>query len=410
MDSWQLVYDKCLGIASIGGLAIRPGKLWFLRDQIFKQLESAAPKARSVAFLIHFWGICACLLDIRLFVRIRSNPSPMLQVFLFQLRDHFLAFTEGRDDLVVVVESILAVLISAPLHLKTLLGIGCAQTADMLDQTMGRHHALVLKAASVTSSYGHLCKPRSSSEQDYLDRYRPLLDTINQESPTCSDIEILHDFTVSQRHAKPTDTPQYAELLHELSLRESRAALGSGTLTYNAVSRAMAYSAELLAVCQLDPVTGMREHEIQKRDQRFRYVAEAVELLSLGDLECQVRAAHLSKRLTIWLKTYFSGRQKGGLPGDYTRVISQRSWTTAIVARIDELDVPLPGPASTISITAASADANGEEAVMLAVLAICKITKLGAANHQSMLAVDARRKRPFESGLFKALPRKQVQR
>ncbi|KAK3377307.1 hypothetical protein B0T24DRAFT_678152 [Lasiosphaeria ovina] len=341
--SWQLVYDKCHGLAGIKGMMVQPGKLWFLWHQLLDQLGSvAATQARTLAFLTQFWRICACLMHVYLFVRIQSNASPVLRVFLSRLKTHFLATMGKRDDLVVLVESLLGVLVSAPLHLKTALGIGCLATMDGLSRMVGCSDALILKMASCRFEHW---KPDSSSEEHHrLELYRPLLDGINAASPTQSDIEVLSDFTLSQRYSNPQQTPKHAALLYKLALEQCRAAPPrAGGLKYNQSLRALAYSAELLAVCNLDPVIGERDpvtgkpvHNVLERDRAFQRVADAIDLLRRGDLECRVRAVHLSKRLSIWFKTYFPGQAKTGRR-QRSRKMQQRHETSAILAQIDEL-------------------------------------------------------------------------
>ena len=181
-----------------------------------------------------------------LFIRIKSNVSFVLVILLSRLSEHFLATMGRGDDLVVIVESILTVQASAPLHLKTVLGIGCLGKMDMLGRMVGCSHPLVLKIASSRCEHW---KPDSSAERNHVERYKPLLDSMNLESPTQNDIEVLHDYTVSQRHRNPEETPQHAALLHKLALDQYRAAPRAGGLKYNHISRALAYSVELLAVC-----------------------------------------------------------------------------------------------------------------------------------------------------------------
>lgn len=335
-SSWQLVYDKCLGLTGIGAISVLPDKLWFLWHKLLEQLESAAPGARGMAFLTQLWRVCACLLNTHLFIRVKSNSSVVLGIFLSRLRWHFLATMSQRDDLVVIVDSILGVLVSAPLHLKIVLGIGCLRTTDMLGRMVGCSHPLVLK---LTSSRCQHWKPDPLARRNHLERYKPLLDSMNLEKPTQDDIEVLYDYTVSQRYINPKETPQYAALLHKLAQEQCRAIPGTEILKYSQISRALAYSAEILAVCQLDPVTGMGEHNIRERNQAFQYVAKAIELLQHGDLECQVRAVQLSKRLSIWFKTYFPERKTKD-KSRCSKEMDQRKQTSKILANIKELPPP----------------------------------------------------------------------
>ncbi|KAK5655662.1 hypothetical protein OQA88_5595 [Cercophora sp. LCS_1] len=214
-------------------------------------------------------------------------------------------------------------------------------TADTLGPFLGYRHPLLVQ---ITSSLCEHWKLSSSAADDFLEQQKSVIDQINMESPTPSNIEVLCDFTASHLHIKPNETPQYAELLHRLALRHLRSGLANQGLRYDGVSRSLAYSVDLLARCQLDPVICDRKHDIPARDQAFQHVAQTIEMLRHGDLDCKVRAAHLSKRLSIWLKTFVPGRSVVGATHKLNRMKEkeQKRVTSMILAQVDEMPICRP--------------------------------------------------------------------
>ncbi|KAK1749328.1 hypothetical protein QBC47DRAFT_465628 [Echria macrotheca] len=245
MTFWQLVYDKCLGLAGISHGYVASEKLCFLWRRCLGELDAAALQVRSAAFLIYLWGICGVLLGTRFFVRFKSDPSALLRIFLQELRGRCLTLMGRQDVLMVLLDSILGLLEAGPLFVKKGLRVGCWKTLDVLAQMVGCSSPLVLKTTAFFCEY--YWKADSQLQQVRLERYEPLLDAIHQQSPTHDDIQVLHDFTVSQRHTSPTEIPQYIEVLHRLALQQCQMALGSGPLRYDTASRALQYSVELLA-------------------------------------------------------------------------------------------------------------------------------------------------------------------
>ncbi|KAK4447135.1 hypothetical protein QBC34DRAFT_143486 [Podospora aff. communis PSN243] len=222
MSSWQLVYDECVGLDSAGSIrSTRPEKMLFLWDRALGQLETAAKQARSAAFLAHLWGICGRLLDIKLISRLRSNPSAILRIFLCRARQSLIATMGPTDELVVVLESILCVMVSAPTHLKRLLSLGSMETASALNRTVGGNHPLVLKTLS--AHYQCFWKLGSPVDGEQLKQHKHRVERIDFESPSEDDMEALYTYTITQRHISPREIPQLAAFLFRHSLRQCQA-------------------------------------------------------------------------------------------------------------------------------------------------------------------------------------------
>jgi hypothetical protein len=78
-------------------------------------------------------------------------------------------------------------------------------------------------------------------------------------------------------------------------------------MKYTITTRAFAFSSELLAIYNLETLKTEKTEHIHDRKQAFDYMIEAIETLRHGDLECKLKAAHLSKRLGVWYKSYCPG-------------------------------------------------------------------------------------------------------
>ena len=82
--------------------------------------------------------------------------------------------------------------------------------------------------------------------------------------------------------------------------------------------------------------------------QSARGVAEAIEVLRQGDLDCLVSAAHLSKRLSVWYKSYYQGKKTQSTTHQPTgqRFTVERTRTAAILAQIAEPPSSFPRSAT----------------------------------------------------------------
>ena len=115
-----------------------------------------------------------------------------------------------------------------------------------------------------------------------------------------------------------------------------RSAAKTGSLRYDVSTRDFAIASELVANHCLETQVSHTDQDFSTRGRTFSiHMDQAIEVLRKGDLECRVRAAELSKRLVIWLKSYCPGekapnretcrRPKGTLRGSMGRPEKQRT-------------------------------------------------------------------------------------
>jgi hypothetical protein len=346
--SWQLVSDKCEGlVALISGQAAMGGKMLFLLGRLRQVLDHAVATAHDDPGLpIHIWRACMCLLSVRFPGRTSTNRSTFLRLFLHWLRNALLeTLRNPKDSLVVLVECLIRVLNSSePYHFMATVAMGCGKTMDLVGGMVGHNHAVLLTMGSSCARYWKrdFAVHRTHFEQ----QYKPLVDQIvSRPWPTAHDMAALHAYTLAQADNKAEETARYATHLRDLALGACQAAVERRGLRYSQAARALAVSSELLVVCQLDPVMGKADKfDRGTFGSALQAVAEAIDVLRQGDLDCLVSAAHLSKRLSIWYKSYY--------PGEKTKSKSHRlkspaatnekKRTAAILALIGEPPVEFP--------------------------------------------------------------------
>lgn len=347
--SWQLVSDKCDGlVAVISGQAPLGSKILFLLGQLRQALDRAVSTSyEDPGFPILIWRTCMTLLSVRFPGRTSANRSIFLRVFLYWLRSSFLATLKSpADNLLTLVECLIRVMNSSEsYHFIATLGMGCGKTMDMVAGMVGHGHPVLLTMGSSCARYWK--RDFSINRSQFERQYKPLVDRVAKSlRPTRADIATLYAYTQTQADSKAETTAWYAEHLRIHTLDSCRTTLERRLLRYDQAARGLAFSSELLVVCQLDPVMGKTGggFDRNKFGNALELVAEAIEVLRQGNLDCLVSAAHLSKRLSIWYKSYYPGnttkskshRLKGSQATD------EKKRTAAIMAQIGEPPVALP--------------------------------------------------------------------
>ncbi|KAK3358774.1 hypothetical protein B0T25DRAFT_447854, partial [Lasiosphaeria hispida] len=356
-SAWQLLYDKCLGFAAVcaGGTG---GKANFLYNQILGQL-CKLPEQRDYMFLIYIWKICLSMSAMRFPGRTDTNRFIFLQVLLVRLRMAFINISgehqQPRTE-VTLLECLFHVLSSSPRHFKTTLGIGCWKAMNMIGSMVGHEHTLIL-------AMGVYCvrhwKNNFEVKVEQLDpQYELLLDRQSdaQRSPE-EQAAIMYGYTSAllqrqdrSKGGKILDTTAgHANRLLTLTAEPCRSAASDGSLRYDVTTRAFAFASELVANHRLETQVSRENQNFSTRGHTFGIpMDQAIEVLRNGDLECRVRAAELSKRLAIWLKSYCPGekvsrtckRPNGRLRGSAGKQEKQR--TREILSEIGQMPVPVP--------------------------------------------------------------------
>ncbi|KAH6635848.1 hypothetical protein F5144DRAFT_619366 [Chaetomium tenue] len=347
--SWQLVSDKCDGlVAVISGQAPLGSKILFLLGQLRQALDRAVSTAHhDPGFPIMIWRTCMTLLSVRFPGRTSTNRSTFLRVFLHWLRSSFRATLKSpADNLLTLVECLIRVMNSSePYHFIATLGMGCGKTMDMVAGMVGHAHPVLLTMGTSCARYWK--RDFSINRNQFERQYKPLVDRVVKSlRPTRADIAALHAYTQIQVDSKAESTAWYAAHLRIHTLDSCRTTLERRSLRYGQAARGLAFSSELLVVCQLDPVMGKADggFDRNKFGDALQAVTETIEVLRKGNLDCLVSAAHLSKRLSIWYKSYYPGdtikSKSHRLKGPHTT--DERKRTAAIMAQIGEPPVALP--------------------------------------------------------------------
>lgn len=341
-ETWESVYSRCLGLAGMCRQNTIGGKFYFLWNEFIKELNAAVRMStNSLAFLVHFWRIAACLWE-ELSCRVRVNsPSCFTFFFWIFLRNVKAHFQGKRPELPTIIDNLFNILKSSPRDVKNTLGQGCIKTMGVIGRGTGLAHPFMLKLSGAQYQYW---KNEYVHDEQLLAQYKRFLHTVDFIRPTPDEIVILTDYTLLQRHSKPETAPAMASILYNLTLEPCQAAAQQGGLTYSPAARALAFSAELLAVSQLNPVlvTGKFKNPERQRQraQSFRDLSHVIDLLGRGDLNCRVRAAELSRRLTIWYKTFISPKE-AKISG-VCLYREQKKVTTKIMSQIGQVRISVP--------------------------------------------------------------------
>jgi hypothetical protein len=299
---------------------------------------------------LQIWKTCACLLDVRFPGCSNDSRSIFLRIFLYRLRGSLLSkIRNPKDDVVVLVECLMRVMNSeSPYHLGATLGMGCGKVMDMVGGMVGHNQPALLNMGSLCVRYWK--RSFSVDRRHFEAQYKALVDRIiGSERLNDADIAALHAYTLAQWDSKSETTAFYAAHLRIRTSEPSQQRAFRRSLRYDQITQAFAFSTELLAVCQLDPVITKASHQTGLDWTRFgealQMAAETIEVLRQGDLDCIVKAAHLSKRLSIWYKSYYRGDLDSGTKPCRQRrpkgkeFKAEKDRTAAILEQIGEMPV-----------------------------------------------------------------------
>ncbi|KAK0720996.1 hypothetical protein B0H67DRAFT_553066 [Lasiosphaeris hirsuta] len=355
-SAWQLLYDKCLGFAAVCGGGTG-GRANFLYNQILEQLRKL-PELRDYMFLIYIWKICLSMSAMRFPGRTDTNRFIFLQMFLMRLRSAFTDVAGGQQQPhseVVLLECLFRVLSSSPQHFKTTLGIGCWKAMNMIGSMIGHEHTLIL--AMGVYCIKHWKNNFEVNVERLEPQYKLLLDQQEDaQRPSEDQAAVLYGYasTLLQKQDRSRgekildSTAEYAARLLALTAEPCRTAARARSLRYDVTTRAFAFASELVANHRLETQVSRETRDFSTRGHTFSTpMDQAIEVLRNGDLECRVRAAELSKRLAIWLKSYCPGdkvssackRPNGRVRGPMGKQEKQR--TREILSAIGQMPVPV---------------------------------------------------------------------
>lgn len=328
--AWQLASDRCHGITSLFESRREP-IAGFLFSRFLNDLTSSV-RPQDPMFLVQIWQLCISLSRVHFHRRDNAGRLMLLRLFLHRMRQSVSELLPGQEHpLPAILGTLQCVLVSCPESLKWTLGIGCWKSKAMLDRVFGR------EADSVSLETGAFCVQnwRSSFEVDFRkleSRYRPALNEFGPGPLTEDKIGILYGYTSALARISPVGllhddtTPvllNHLAVLRDQSSRYCRHAAEARSLTYGTAVSAFVFSSELVAKYLLEggKYKGVLQEALNPCQPYRSYLDEAIETLRVGDLDCQIRAAELSRRLGKWLKAYCLGdiNQKKGQKGEGKR-------------------------------------------------------------------------------------------
>lgn len=361
---WQLASDRCQGFISVCeawlGLTAR-----FLFGRLLEGVETCTARSEDPVFLVHVWRICVSLSTMRFRSCTAANRLTFLRLFLHQAQDILRrSQPEERHPILVILGRLLRVADRSPHALKWTLGIGCWKSQDMLSRLFGQ--AGGARAASLNAGAYCVQNWRSCFRAEFESiesQYKSLRDSFGPHPLSEAETDILYSYLDAMSRIVPATMPHkkdvtpvvkdcasallvHAAVLFNQTSKCCHQALEQGSLRYGINARAFAFTAELIAtriLHQLDSKGVVLPTELDPSRPFHAYMNEAIEILRRGDLDCRVRAAELSKRLTVWLKTYYNGeksqtqgkvggRQRGRDRGPEFK--KEKSRKTAILAGI----------------------------------------------------------------------------
>ncbi|KAK4442177.1 hypothetical protein QBC34DRAFT_499856 [Podospora aff. communis PSN243] len=306
---WQLTSDRCQKFASI--FESKTGQIpVFLFNRLLNDLASNVV-LNDAMFLVYLWRICLSLSRTRFAGRNNNTRFIFVRLFL-QRMHHALRNIHGNGDhpLAVILGALVRIIVDAPEAFKWSLIIGSWKSRDMLDEGFGRTrdvYSLEVGAFCVQNWRSHL-------ETDFgklQARYLPLIHSEAPDPWPEDKIAALVGYTPQNDEITPVLLPHLAILLKRTSTLSQNAA-EAGNLRYGTTASAFAFSTVLVSKHLLDGKQHhirILQHALSPSQPYDEYMDIAIRTLSRGDMDCQIRAYELSKRLSVWLKTFRLGEK-----------------------------------------------------------------------------------------------------
>jgi hypothetical protein len=256
-------------------------------------------------------------------------------VFLYRLRRLLLPKSESADPMHQLLESLCCIfnfMIRGSEFcrvLKHAIELGYRHTIDKFGCVIGHDHVII---ANMWSHYAKHWRGLSAFDQPKFLANQEL-EMQNKVLDQGAKMSLLYDriYMLAKGKDDSDDVLRLATELHKgtMSICDDQLSECSNRqerLSWSDHTRALDFSAELLDKIRLE--RGMREGRTGRCQIKFEAVAETINILRKGDDECRIRAANLSKILSLWYK---------GL-GSRQRFRDQKQVTSAIVSQIPRLN------------------------------------------------------------------------
>ncbi len=316
----------------------------FMLGQVLARLQAAA-RTNDPSFLVHFWTICHVLMSIP--VRRGGQDArgtPWLGWFLRQLRQVF-SLTFGEHTLVVMVDMLLRVWASSAHDLKATLGLSHWKAIHTLGKLIGNKHKIVL---NMSVRCAQAWKSKFSTASTTIEcLHQASVDAVARKLDDQQRAEAVLNYLSAVAKPKYNEPEVISEAERVLNWTGAicREARQQARLQHDSVTRAFIFSSQLLATHHLEPrknpgfgqalraAVAAAELELS-----YKYMGEAIEILRHGDVECRVRAASLSRRLSTWIKgrpqKHGGRKHQEAVKEEKKRALDERNRTREIVQSI----------------------------------------------------------------------------
>ncbi|KAH8890701.1 hypothetical protein GQ53DRAFT_842095 [Thozetella sp. PMI_491] len=300
-DGWQMIYHRCVCLKTVLGASRRIGAMFIRLLRLILDDVYEITKLRTPNFLVYLWRICmALMLPIRGRWPLGNYLLP--RIFLLHIKSAFERVMKPNeiDDSVLLIDSLLRVLDSSPLHFKATLGIGCWKVLAMMGEMMGRDHIGLI--AMGMNGLGNWPRHLSVDEERLQSRCNDLVvgfDSERHSIPTAMD-DLYYYVSAMFDRASDKIPDSVTEITAKLRAVTRELLCRSDDTTYDSIARAFALSTEKLAFHHIFTKSNLYKQNSPQREEAFSAMDDAIEILRHRDVDCRINALQLSCRLWRW--------------------------------------------------------------------------------------------------------------
>lgn len=338
-DAWQLLSNQ---VGSVSILIER--QLYNQANSMLGELLEGVKATAQICdpnFMVHFWTICHVFVGVP--ARCRGGNlrgSLWLGWFLRNLKESLSAAYTTEHPLIVIVDSILDIWNKSPRDLKPTLGLGHWKATHTLGALIGGAHNIVLNMGVCCTKSWKSKFSASSITVELLYQRLLLASECNIRAEQLAEVYLSYLSAASKEECNGLCAVSDATKLLSWTREICREKAHRHTLEYDSVTRAFVFSSWLVATHHLETVEQTeRDYELS-----YKYMGEAIEILRYGDLQCCIRAASFSGRLSMWIKGH---RQKTGKRSkaaareeEKSKVLEEKVRTREIIRQIPKKRFP----------------------------------------------------------------------
>jgi hypothetical protein len=299
--AWQLLSDQVESIHMLVDAELYQHAN-FMVEEVLTGLKAATGPCEP-SFMVHFWKICHMLAGVPERRKIKTQRSTWIAWFLRNLKQ-ILSSMFDEHSLIVMVDSLLSVWETSPRDLKPTLGLGQWKAIHTLGSLIGNTHNIVLNMGAYCTKNWKSKFSAASNMAELL--HQSLLDADRHHLGVEQTAEAFLDYLLAAAKEKYNEI-DIINAATQLSAWAGRICLEKShwhVLQYDSVTRAFVYSSKLVATHHLETwkQPEQKQNKSPNRELSYKYMSEVIEILRYGDLQCRIRAASFSKRLSTWFK------------------------------------------------------------------------------------------------------------